>query len=58
LPPKLIRTYDRNTYGAEKKDARLRAAHLQVAVVQASGVNALSGRRNQWKSGLHWPVTL
>jgi integrase len=37
LPPKLIRTYDRNTYGAEKKAALdLWAPHLTVAVAQAT----------------------
>jgi hypothetical protein len=40
LPPKLIRTYDRNTYTAEKRDALERwANHLAVAVAQASGAN-------------------
>jgi hypothetical protein len=32
LPPKLIRTYDRNTYAAEKRAALdLWASHLKVA---------------------------
>jgi integrase len=40
LPPKLIRTYDRNTYAAEKKAALdLWASHLAVAIAQASGGN-------------------
>jgi integrase len=40
LPAKLIRTYDRNTYTAEKRDALERwASHLAVAVAQASGTN-------------------
>ena len=40
LPPKLIRTYDRNTYAAEKRDALDKwAAHLKVAVAQATGAN-------------------
>jgi integrase len=40
LPAKLIRTYDRNTYAAEKKAALdLWAAHLMVAVAQATGAN-------------------
>ena len=40
LPPKLIRTYDRNTYAAEKKAALdLWAAHLKVAIAQATGAN-------------------
>ena len=40
LPAKLIRTYDRNTYAAEKR-AALDAwgSHLSVAVAQASGAN-------------------
>jgi integrase len=40
LPAKLIRTYDRNNYAAEKKAALdLWASHLAVAVAQASGAN-------------------
>jgi integrase len=40
LPAKLIRTYDRNTYAAEKKAAlELWANHLAVAIAQASGAN-------------------
>ena len=40
LPAKLIRTYDRNTYTAEKRDALERwGSHLAVAVAQASGTN-------------------
>jgi integrase len=40
LPPKLIRTYDRNTYAAEKKAALdLWANHLAIAVAQAAGAN-------------------
>ena len=40
LPPRLIRTYDRNTYGAEKRAALdLWANHLAVAVAQATGAN-------------------
>lgn len=36
LPPKLIRTYDRNTYATEKRDALDKwAAHLKVAVGEA-----------------------
>jgi integrase len=42
LPAKLIRTYDRNTYTAEKRDALERwANHLAVAVAQASGANVV-----------------
>jgi integrase len=40
LPPKLIRTYDRNTYAAEKKAALDQwASHLMVVVAQATGAN-------------------
>ena len=40
LPAKLIRTYDRNTYAAEKKAAlELWAGHLAVAIGQATGAN-------------------
>jgi hypothetical protein len=40
LPAKLIRTYDRNTYTAEKRDALERwGSHLAVAVAQANGTN-------------------
>jgi integrase len=48
LPPRLIRTYDRNTYMAEKKAALdLWASHLKVAIAQASGANvtAIKPRR-------------
>jgi integrase len=42
LPAKLIRTYDRNTYAAEKRDALERwANHLAVAVAQATGANVV-----------------
>jgi len=38
LPPKLIRTYDRNTYAAEKKAALDQwATHLKTIVAQATG---------------------
>ena len=53
LPPKLIRTYDRNKYESEKRDALDQwAAHLKVAVAQATGANvsslaSSSGRRPQ-----------
>jgi hypothetical protein len=51
LPPKLIRTYDRNTYAAEKKTALdLWAAHLMVAVAQASGANVTTLRRGSTKT--------
>lgn len=46
LPPKLIRTYDRNTYAAEKKAALdLWASHLMVAVAQATGANVTALRK-------------
>ena len=46
LPPKLIRTYDRNTYAAEKKAALdLWATHLSVAIAQANGTNVTSLRK-------------
>src|SRR5262249_1638164 len=46
LPPKLIRTYDRNTYAAEKRDALDKwAAHLKVALAQATGANVTALRK-------------
>jgi len=40
LPPKLIRTYDRNSYEAEKRRALVQwATHLKTIVAQASGAN-------------------
>jgi integrase len=46
LPPKLIRTYDRNTYAAEKKAALdLWAGHLRVAVAQSTGANVTALRK-------------
>src|SRR6516162_7797783 len=48
LPPKLIRTYDRNTYAAEKKAALdLWASHLKVAVAQATGANVTALEKKQ-----------
>ena len=48
LPPKLIRTYDRNTYAAEKRDALDKwAAHLKVAVAQATGANVTALEKKQ-----------
>jgi integrase len=45
LPPKLIRTYDRNTYAAEKKAALdLWAGHLMVAIAKATGANVTALR--------------
>jgi integrase len=47
LPPKLIRTYDRNTYAAEKRDALDKwATHLKVAVAQATGTNVTALRKS------------
>jgi integrase len=46
LPPKLIRTYDRNTYAAEKRTALdTWAAHLKVAVAQTTGANVTAIRK-------------
>jgi len=46
LPPKLIRTYDRNTYASEKKAALdLWASHLKVAIAQATGANVTAIRK-------------
>jgi integrase len=46
IPAKLIRTYDRNTYAAEKKAALEQwANHLAVAIAQASGANVTSLRK-------------
>jgi integrase len=46
LPAKLIRTYDRNTYAAEKRAAlELWANHLAVAVARASGANVTTLRQ-------------
>lgn len=46
LPPKLIRTYDRNTYAAEKKAALdLWASHLMIAVAKATGANVTTLRK-------------
>jgi integrase len=40
LPPKLIRTYDRNTYADEKRAALDKwASHLKVCIAQATGTN-------------------
>jgi integrase len=47
LPPRLIRTHDRNTYTAEKGAALdLWATHLQVAVAQATGANVTQLRKS------------
>jgi integrase len=40
LPPQLVRTYDRNTYAAEKRAALEQwATHLKTIVAQATGAN-------------------
>ena len=45
LPPKLIRTYDRNTYAAEKRDALDKwATHLRITIAQATGTNVTAIR--------------
>jgi hypothetical protein len=52
LPPKLIRTYDRNTYAAEKRDARDKwAAHLKIVVAQATGANVTALRERDSAAG-------
>jgi integrase len=52
LPPKLIRTYDRNTYAAEKKAALdLWASHLKVAVAQTTGANVTTLRKKRGDPG-------
>jgi integrase len=52
LPPKLIRTHDRNTYAAEKRDAFDKwAAHLKVAVAQANGANVTALRNRGSAAG-------
>ena len=46
LPPKLVRTYDRNTYETEKRAALdLWANHLRTIVAQAEGANVTPLRR-------------
>jgi hypothetical protein len=45
LPPKLIRTYDRNSYAAEKRTALDQwATHLKSVVAQATGANVTAFR--------------
>jgi integrase len=52
LPPKLIRTYDRNTCAAEKNAALdAWAAHLTVAVAQATGANVTALRKRDPAGG-------
>jgi len=51
LPPKLIRTYDHNKYEPEKRKALNDwAAHLKVAVAQATGAN-VTALRNRDSAG-------
>jgi integrase len=46
LPPKLIRTYDRNSYADEKRSALDKwASHLKVCVAQATGANVTALRK-------------
>jgi integrase len=46
LPPKLIRTYDRNTYAEEKRAALDQwATHLKRVVAQATGANVTALRK-------------
>jgi hypothetical protein len=50
LPPKLVRTYNQNTYEAEKRKALdAWAHHLKTIVAQATGANvtALKGDRKR-----------
>jgi integrase len=47
LPPKLIRTYDRNTYADEKRSALDKwASHLKVCIAQATGANVTALKRS------------
>jgi integrase len=58
LPPKLIRTYDRNTYAAEKRDALDKwATHLKTVVAQATGANVTSLRKGDGRHGSPSPGT-
>jgi integrase len=46
LPARLIRTYDRNTYAAEKRAALdAWASHLSVVIAQATGANVTTLRK-------------
>jgi len=48
LPPKDIRTYDRNTYTAEKRDALAQwATHLKTVVAQTTGANVAALRKGE-----------
>jgi hypothetical protein len=47
LPPKLVRTYNQNTYEAEKRKALdTWANHLKTIVAQASGANVTALRKS------------
>jgi hypothetical protein len=51
LPPKLIRTYDRHDYAAERKAALEQwASHLKVAVAQATGANVTTLRKGDGRN--------
>ena len=46
LPPQLVRSYDRNTYAAEKRAALDQwATHLKTIVAQATGANVTALRK-------------
>jgi integrase len=48
LPPKLIRTYDRNKYEAEKRSALDQwATHIKTIVAQATGANVTALKKKQ-----------
>jgi hypothetical protein len=46
LPPRLIRTYDRNPYGTEKRHALdTWASYLQTIIARAEGANVVPMRK-------------
>jgi integrase len=48
LPPKLVRTYNRNTYENEKRNAlNAWANHIKVIVAQATGANVTALRKGE-----------
>jgi integrase len=52
LPPKLVRTYNQNTYEGEKRKALDKwAAHLKVAIAQATGANVTTLRKGDGRKG-------
>jgi hypothetical protein len=52
LPPKLIRPYDRHDYSVEKRAALDQwAAHLKVAIAQATGANVTPLRKGDGRKG-------